>query len=212
MIRKYWFELFHFAVWILVGALLFFQQLIGLPFALFAIVLCAVAFAINAFHRQVKSSLLILAAPLLALVVVLPLQNSGALNWVEFNLVKGVFQAKVDAMPSTNGEPRLIAFYLDDRSWQAIGPGLFETKTYINGDYVIETLVYDESGEIARPSTQRSSAWVMRAEGRAYFHTILQPSSASHSVTVTPMGGHWFWVEQIFQYSRAPGTQSARRE
>lgn len=203
MFRKYWFEIIHFAVWTLVGALLFFQQLAGLPVALFAIVLCAVSFAINAFHRQITSSLLILAAPLLTLVIVLPLQSSNALNWVEFNLVKGVFQARVNAMPVVNEEPRLVAFYMDDRSWQAIGPGLFRASTYVSGDYVFEILVYDESGEIALAPARRSAAWTMRAEGHAYFHTILQPVSPSHSITVTPMGGHWYWVEQIFHASPA---------
>jgi hypothetical protein len=205
VIRKYWFEIFHFALWILVAALLFFQQLAGLPFALFAIVLCAVAFAINALHGQTKAALLILAAPLLAVMVVLPLQTSGALNWVEFNLVKGIFQARVDALPVSR-EPRLIAFRMDDRGWQAIGPRLFEARTYVNGDYVLERLVYDESGEIARPPEQRSAAWKMRAQGRPHFHSMLQPVSQSHSVEVTAMGGNWFWVEQILQY---PGTSSA---
>ena len=212
MVRKYWFELFHFAVWILVGALLFFQQLIGIPIALFAIVLCAVSVAINAFHRQIRSSLLILAAPLIALIVVLPLQSTNALNWVEFTLAKAAFQAKVDALPAARGAPRLTAFVMDDRGWQAVGPGLFKAKTYVNGDYVFETLVYDESAEIARPPERRSDAWITRAKGRAYFYSLLQPVSQSHSIEVTPMGGNWFWVEQIFHYPRAPSSQTARRD
>lgn len=204
MARKYWFEIFHFLLWLLVGGLLFFQQLIGLPVALFAIVLSAASFAINAFHRQARSVLLILAAPLLVLAVVLPLQSTNALNWVEFALAKAAFQAKIDALPPTRGEPRLTAFVMDDRDWQAVGPRLFDAKTYVNGDYVFETLVYDESAEIARPPQQRSDAWITRARGRAYFNSLLQPVSQSHSVEVTPMGGNWFWVEQIFHYPRAP--------
>jgi len=180
----------------LVGTLLFFQQLTGLPVALFALVLGAAAFAINALHGKAKSALLILAAPCLTLAILLPLQGSGALNRVEFHLVKAIFQAKVDAMPGRNGEPRLIGFHMDDRGWQATGPRLFET--YVNGDYVIETLVYDESGEILRPPAERSPAWIVRAQGRTHFHSILQPLSPSHIVTVTQMGGSWFWVEQIF--------------
>jgi hypothetical protein len=190
------------------AVLLFFQLWVALPFALFAIVLCAAAFAVNALHGQKKAALLILAPPLLAVAVVLPLQSTNALNWVEFALAKDTFQARVDALPSLRGEPRLMAFVTDDRSWQAAGPRLFEARTYVNGDYVYETLVYDESGEVAQPPEQRSAAWTMRAQGRAYFHSMLQPVSQSHSVEVTAMGGNWFWVEQIFHYPRANGFAS----
>jgi hypothetical protein len=203
VLRKYWFEIFHFALWALVGALLFFRQMIGLPVALFAIVLCAVAFAINALHRQPGAAFLILAAPVLTAVVVLPLQCNGALNWVEFQLVRARYQARVDQMPSRDGRPRLIAFHMDDRGWQMVGPRLLKPDTYVSGDYVIETLVYDESGEILRPPEARSRAWRLRAQGRPHFNSILKPVGASHRVQVTAMGGAWFWVEQILQDSDA---------
>lgn len=203
MLRKYWFEIFHFALWALVGALLFFRQLIGLPVGLFAIVLCAVAFAINAFNRQPKAAFLILVAPVLTLFIVLPLQRSAALDWVEFHLVKGKYQARVDQMAPRDGRRRLIAFHMDDRGWQAAEASLFEPSAYVSGDYVIETLVYDESGEIMRPPEARSQAWRLRAQGRPHFNSILKPVGPSHRVQVTAMGGAWFWVEQIFQDSDA---------
>ena len=86
--------------------------------------------------------------------------------------------------------------------WQAIGPKLFEPKTYVNGDYVIETLVFDESDEIARPPEQRSNEWRVRAAGRSHFHSIMQPVTPYHRVEITDMGQHWFWVEQVFAYLR----------
>jgi hypothetical protein len=203
VLRKYWFEIFHFALWALVGALLFFRLLIALPVTLFAIVLCAVTFAINALHRQPKAAFLILAAPVLAAVVVLPLQQGGALNWVEFHLVKARYQARVDQMPARGGQPRLIGFRMDDPNWRLVGSRLFEPASYVSGDYVTETLVYDESGEIARPPEARSRAWRMRAQGRPHFNSILKPLGPSHRVHVAAMGGAWFWVEQIFQDSDA---------
>jgi len=201
LFRKYWFEIFHAATWILVGALLFFRQMIALPLALFAIMLCAVAFAINALHRQPKAAFLILAAPVLIVLVVLPLQQSSALNWVEFRLMKAHYQARVDQMASRNGQPRLIAFHMEDRGWQAVGSSPFAPGTYVSGDYVIETLVYDESGEIIRPPTARSQAWRLRAQGRPHFNSIQKPLTAGHRVQVTAMGGAWYWVEQIVQES-----------
>jgi len=201
LFRKYWFESFHAALWILVGALLFFRQMIALPLALFAIVLCAVAFAINALHRQPKAAFLILAAPLATALVVLPLQQSAALNWVEFSLVKAHYQARVNQVPARNGQPRLIAFHMEDRGWQAVGSSPFAPATYVSGDYVIETLVYDESGEIIRPPAARSQAWRLRAQGRPHFNSIQKPLTAGHRVQVTAMGGAWYWVEQIVQDS-----------
>ncbi|MES2293659.1 MAG: hypothetical protein V4527_10225 [Pseudomonadota bacterium] len=202
LIRKYWFEIFHFALWLVVGALLFFQQLIGIPALFFAITLCAVAFAINAVQGHPKPAFLLLAAPLAVLVLVLPLQRSGALNWVEFNLARIKFQSRVQALPLVHGEPRLIAFHMDDRGWQVVGASIFQFRIYNNADYIIETLVYDESSEIAEPPQNRSPAWRARAIGRPHFHSILQPVTPSHRVHVTAMGGHWFWVEQIFVYPR----------
>ncbi|MBN9554500.1 MAG: hypothetical protein J0H61_07490, partial [Alphaproteobacteria bacterium] len=71
--------------------------------------------------------------------------------------------------------------------------------SYVSGDYVTETLVYDESGEIMRPPEARSPAWRVRAQGRPHFNSIQKPIGPGHRVHVAAMGGAWFWVEQIFQ-------------
>ncbi|HEY4274414.1 MAG TPA: hypothetical protein VGM68_02940 [Rhizomicrobium sp.] len=201
MLRKYWFEIFHFTLWVLVGALLFLRQTIGLPLLLFAIVLSAVAFAINALHRQPKAALLILAAPVLTALIALPLQRSSAYNWVEFNLMKARYQAQVDRRMPQAGQPRLTAFRMDERSWQLVGSSWFKPANYVDGDYLLETLVYDESGEIAYPPQARSQSWLSRAQGRPHFNSILKPLTAGHRVQVTAMGGAWYWVEQVFQDS-----------
>lgn len=187
MIRKYGFELFHLALWALIGVLLFFQSPVAIPAGLFAIAVCATAFAVHALHRRVKASLLILAAPVLTFAIVLPLGRSGALNWVEFHSARRIYEARILSAPRIDHEPRLVAFHMDDRGWLATGPTIFET------------LVYDESDEMGKPEAQRSPAWYSRASGRLHFHSILQPQSDTHSVTVTPMGHHWFWVEQVMK-------------
>jgi hypothetical protein len=202
LIRKYWFEIFHLALWLGAGALLFFQQLIGIPVAFFAIILCAVAFAINAVQGHARTAFLLLAAPLMVLVLVLPLQRSGALNWVEFNLARSKYQSRALSLPPVNGEPRLIAFHMDDRGWQVVGSSIFQVKIYNNADYIIETLAFDESDEMAKPPRDWSAIWRARAIGRPHFHSILQPVTPSHQLHVTAMGDHWFWVEQIFVYAR----------
>jgi len=187
LIRKYWFEIFHAALWVAIGVMIFYQKPVALAVGLFGLMLCAFAFALNAVRKDMKAALLILAAPLVILAIVLPLNRSHALDWVEFHSAKPLYEARFKWLPPPGHEPRLVAFHMDDRGWLPTGPTIFET------------LVYDQTDEVGKPAAQWSAAWRMRASGRLHFHSILQPISRSHSVTVTAMGDHWFWVEQVMR-------------
>ena len=187
MIRKYWFELLHLLLWLGTGVLIFYQMPVALLVGLFALLLAAASLAMNAMERRLVPCLLILVAPVLVLLILLPMNRNQALNWVEFYTARHTLEARFKTLPPPGHEPRLVAFHMDDRGWLSTGPTIFET------------LVYDETDEIGRPIDQWSGAWRMRASGRLHFHSILQPVSSSHSVTVTPMGDHWFWVEQVMK-------------
>jgi fumarate reductase subunit C len=185
MIRRYWFELGHGLLWVAAGVLMFYQLRAAIFVGLFALLLTVVSLAVHAAERRAASCLLILAAPLLVLAAVLPLNRSQALNWVEFYSARPTLEARFKQLPPLGHEPRLVAFHMDDRGWLPTGPTIFET------------LVYDQTDEIGKPIERWSDAWRLRASGRLHFHSILQPVSPTHAITVTPMGGHWFWVEQM---------------
>lgn len=205
MARRYWFEIAHFALWLALSVALFFRQEFGLAMAIFAMVLCVAALGINIWYRDVGRSLMILAAPVLAAAIILPLQTGRPLNWVQFKLSQSVYQARLASMPSSDGRPRLVAFGTKDRSWQRIGSNPFLPSAYISGDYLYETLVYDEGGEIMRPVAQRSPAWRARAQGQPFLNLLQTPETATHRIDVTAMGGNWYWVEQLVQHAPQAG-------
>ena len=187
MIRKYGFALCHLVLWTLTEILIFYQTRLALLVGLFALMVTAASLAANAIERRATTCLLLLAAPLLVLLVTLPLNQSAALDWVEFHTARPALEERVRRLPTPAHQLRLIGFHMDDRGWLPTGPTIFET------------LVYDESDEMGKPIGQWSQMWRVRASGLPHFHSILQPVSPTHSVAVRRMGDHWYWVEQVLK-------------
>jgi hypothetical protein len=184
-LAKDWVASAHVTLWLMIGILIFF----GKPIPRLAMWLAAagtlscMAAIILGGTRQM--ALRVAAIPVIALGIAVPLTWTRALDWVEFFAAESYCQEIVDSEPAIPDQPKLIAFHMDDREWFANSPVKFET------------LVYDQSDEIAKPSADWSQSWRVRAAGRVHFHSILEPTSRTHVIRLYAMADHWYWVEQV---------------
>ena len=123
-----------------------------------------------AVRRSWLQSLAMSILPLTALVAALNLgfvwragQRAGA--YVHFCAMLPIYLNEISKLPA--GEPRLLV-----RNWGGLLP------------MVSHGMVYDESDEVALPSSQQSQAWKKRARG----------TDAECVYSYTPVGGHFYLV------------------
>jgi hypothetical protein len=148
-----------------------------------------VALIVNAVRRRWRRLLSVVLAPIIAGGLF-----AGA-AWlgidperIRLEFTKSHYLNLIAQMPRQSNEPQFANF-----DWGSTGGA-----AVVN---VFHTLVYDESDEIALPSVRRSSAWSIRATRAAdgaVRLSLLGVPSENHSVTIKPIGGHFYLLTQSY--------------
>jgi hypothetical protein len=147
----------------------------------------SLAFCFRRGHWKRAASLA--AAPVLSILAILLLKQFGVpLERVRFELLKPHYLAEIARIPADEG-PRFKIF-----NWGGTGGAGVANVFY--------TLAFDESDEIAVPSTARSTDWlrkVSRLCPGTQMCSILQPNPPDHSVDVTKVSGHFYLVTEVYR-------------
>jgi len=97
------------------------------------------------------------------------------------------YEALIAQIPAVAGEPRLLQW-----PWTERGAAI--------GAQVFQTLVYDESDELAGEPPHLTAAWHARSRGSlAQTALALDQPRDDDSVAVRPMGGHFYLLTETLQ-------------
>jgi hypothetical protein len=155
----------------------------------------AVGLALNVFRRYWRCVMSILAAPVLAgLFLALAVHLGLTTSLLLLELWKPSYLAQIVELPVTGNEPRLKMW-----DWGATGGVAAVRFSY--------SLVYDESDQVALPSTLWSSDWKKRALEMATetgLLAILNPQPGPDGrcrdngcSSITHLDGHFYLVTQM---------------
>jgi hypothetical protein len=162
------------------GPLGFLVALLALPAA--AIILSWMAFALarHLTGRRWRRVASILIGPPVMIGFALLLMSIGLdPTWLRFEMKKPEYLR--DLAQRRSHDPRMAQWH-----WGDTGLAITASATY--------TIVFDESGQIALPSEQRSNGWRVRAD-RAEITSLLDPE---HLGGVRKLDEHFYLVEQWF--------------
>ncbi len=110
-----------------------------------------VCFAANIYRRKWTRAISVIGAPVLAAGFYFTLYSFGvSTDRIRFAFTKHRYELLIATVKKNDNEPRLLIFPWGDTG----GAGAAN---------VIDTLIYDENGELALPWAQRSAAWHERA-------------------------------------------------
>jgi hypothetical protein len=128
--------------------------IVGLPVLILAASL-VISLAVSVFRQRWRRAISIIVAPIVAGSFFVLLGWLGiTTELIRLELGKSSYLAQIDALPATDGGPRL-------KSWdwgQTGGAGV------VNDFW---TLVYDDSDQIALPASSRSADWLRNADQSA---------------------------------------------
>jgi hypothetical protein len=150
-----------------------------------------VKLTVNVFRRRWRTTISIIAAPLIALSLFGLLQRAGVTTeLVRFELSKSRYIAQISALPTIDS-PGLKCW-----DWGGTG-GVAVPNTF-------RTLVYDESDQIALPRASRSAAWLRHADEVTEcndFYSVIHPNPITENAQtrVSHLQGHFYIVEQVYQ-------------
>jgi len=148
-----------------------------------------VVFVINIVRRHWRRLVSQLGAPFIA-AMFFALLGAAGVNPQSIRLAvnKRSYLAEIAKLPDT-GEPRFHSFKWGETGGAAVANFFF-------------TLVFDETDEIGLPPGLRSEAWVKRHTPPACVkeqQCAVYESAGGKTVTVEPMGDHFFLVTELYQ-------------
>lgn len=146
----------------------------------------------NSFLRRWRRVVSVITAPLLAFAILSGLGAVGVdADRIRFAFGKSSYLAQIAQLPET-GEPRFKLFHWAENDADNDALGSLVT---------VDTLIYDESDEIAVPPDQRSAAWHLRMRRLcpSRMCSILAPINSGHLVEVRKIDGHFYLVTEAFQ-------------
>jgi hypothetical protein len=141
----------------------------------------------NLLLRRWRRVISILAAPLAAYLLFAAANAAGVNSeWIRFELWKHRYVDEIGRLANTDA-PRIKLF-----DWGQTGGAGVPNFAY--------TLVYDESDEIVRPPSERSTAWQDRASKLCPDTTMCATSSPPSGiyVTVKKLEGHFYLVTEAW--------------
>lgn len=157
-----------------------------LPSLLFAHLTAAAMLAeiaVCCLRRRWRGLSSVLAAPVLAFALVVPLDRMGLdLHWAHLQLQKPAYLGEIARCDCGSPGRRFKTF---DWSTGAAVPDVFYT------------LVYDESDEIARPAATRTVAWSRQAGPLADLEPMSDLASG-HAVDLRMLEGHFYLVTETY--------------
>ena len=169
---------------------LFLIPILVLPTVVVAVTLL-IALIVNLMKRRWRLVLSVVLAPALAAAALLALMWLGVTPFrVLFEIKRFSFEREIAQTPEAAGAPRLRSFEWGDTG----GAGVAN---------IFETIIYDESDEIALPALQRSEAWLARAKATGPSTGLTAVLKMRHteesSVSVEKIRGHYYLVTEVYQ-------------
>lgn len=174
-----------------------YEDFIAFPFELLImlgmVVFVLVSVTYNMFARRWRRSASAVLAPFAAFGVAYGVISAGVTpTTVRFQIVRQSYEGLVSqALASGDRRPLLLAF-----EWGELG-GAAQTN-------VFGTLIYDESDEIAKPPSARSSRWRDRpdaAPGHRLYSVVNPNPDPLWAHDVQPLGGHFYLLTDTYPAS-----------